>query len=458
MLTPHISVVHVPVNAIGKKRSNVFCFPKLSLNLICFGPSAVLLDKVKSGAFVPTASGIGTFSIRSTSIRSKKLRSVSDGGSRAPPRDGTICGFAATSLASSKGLLDPPPFLSYNKTRGTLLVALCDRVLCRRVNRHGCADSPWAHHHSGRCGHSSHDARPGEKHRLADDRRSRFAYPRDLRARFSRQLFRRKIFRRNQMGDVRRHHRRAHRPFLRNYWLVRRSRNRGDRGRIQRWQENDRCGQSGLGEFARQSRRDDRQTRDRAGHEHDLPHDGAAADLKQVGMVLSRHSGSDLFSDSWYECDGRSGDASPSEKAEKSCCIPCYFVIQSEIQMNDRSRAEEDLRVIRTLMERATIYRAISVPTALVGGGLSILSAVLIHLSGYPESSLGRVIRPREFAFIWIDVLVLTVIANAFFVWREAKSSGRPSLSSGMRLALRAIAPNLIVPALFTIWFLKVGV
>ena len=94
--------------------------------------------------------------------------------------------------------------------------------------------------------------------------------------------------------------------------------------------------------------------------------------------------------------------------------------------MNDRSRAEEDLRVIRTLMERATIYRAISAPTALVGGVLSILSAVLIYLSGYPESSLGRVIRPREFAFIWIDVLVLTVIANAFFVWREAKSSGRP--------------------------------
>jgi len=125
--------------------------------------------------------------------------------------------------------------------------------------------------------------------------------------------------------------------------------------------------------------------------------------------------------------------------------------------MNDRSRAEEDLRVIRTLMERATVYRAISAPTALVGGVLSILSAVLIRLSDYPQSPLRRVIRPREFAFIWIDVLVLTVIANAFFVWREAKSSGRPFISSGMRLALRAIAPNLIVPAIFTLWFLKIG-
>src|ERR1700737_5348263 len=102
--------------------------------------------------------------------------------------------------------------------------------------------------------------------------------------------------------------------------------------------------------------------------------------------------------------------------------------------MNDRSRAEEDLRVIRTLRERPTIYRAISVPTALVGGVLSILSAVLIHLSGYPESSLGRVIRPREFAFIWIDVLVLTVIANAFLIWREAKRRGRPFISRGVEL------------------------
>ena len=31
--------------------------------------------------------------------------------------------------------------------------------------------------------------------------------------------------------------------------------------------------------------------------------------------------------------------------------------------MDERHRAEEHLRIIRTLMERATIYRAISAPT-----------------------------------------------------------------------------------------------
>ena len=122
--------------------------------------------------------------------------------------------------------------------------------------------------------------------------------------------------------------------------------------------------------------------------------------------------------------------------------------------MIDRSSAEEDLRVIRTLMERAASYRAISAPTALVGGLLSLLAAAFI---ARPDILLGRALRAREFALIWIVVLVLTMIVNVFFVSREARNSGRPFVSSGMKLALRAIGPTLIVPAIFTVWFLKLG-
>jgi hypothetical protein len=125
--------------------------------------------------------------------------------------------------------------------------------------------------------------------------------------------------------------------------------------------------------------------------------------------------------------------------------------------MNERSRAEEDLRVIRTLMERATIYRAISAPTALVAGLLSILSAVMIYLNNDIQLIFGRPIGPREFAAIWIGVLILALLANTFFVWREARNSGRPFISSGMKLALRAIAPNLLIPLVFTVWFFKRG-
>jgi hypothetical protein len=125
--------------------------------------------------------------------------------------------------------------------------------------------------------------------------------------------------------------------------------------------------------------------------------------------------------------------------------------------MNERSRAEEDLRVIRTLMERATVYRAISAPAALVAGLLSILSAVMIYLNNDIQLIFGRPIGSREFAAIWIDVLVLALLANTFFVWREARNSGRPFISSGMKLAIRAIAPNLLIPLVFTVWFFKRG-
>ena len=70
----------------------------------------------------------------------------------------------------------------------------------------------------------------------------------------------------------------------------------------------------------------------------------------------------------------------------------------------ERSKAEEDLRVIRSLMERATVYRAISAPAALVAGFLSILAAAAIYLNDQ-ASRIGRT-RPA-FAAIWLVVLVL---------------------------------------------------
>ena len=115
----------------------------------------------------------------------------------------------------------------------------------------------------------------------------------------------------------------------------------------------------------------------------------------------------------------------------------------------ERSKAEEDLRVIRSLMERATVYRAISAPAALIAG-------LLVDLRR--RGDLSKSARPigqhgRMFAVVWLIVLVLAVVTNAFFIWREAKKDGRPFISSGMKLALRAIAPNLLIPAALTLWF-----
>jgi hypothetical protein len=52
---------------------------------------------------------------------------------------------------------------------------------------------------------------------------------------------------------------------------------------------------------------------------------------------------------------------------------------------------------------------------------------------------------------------VVAALANAFFLRREAEREGRPFVSSGMKLALGAIAPNLLIPAAFTVWFFQTG-
>ena len=121
----------------------------------------------------------------------------------------------------------------------------------------------------------------------------------------------------------------------------------------------------------------------------------------------------------------------------------------------ERSKAEADLRVIRSLMERAAVYRAISAPAALVAGFLSIFAAAAIYLND--QTSISRPVQGRAFAAIWLIVLILAVAANAFFIWREANKDGRPFISSGMKLSVRAIAPNLLIPAAVTIWFLVAG-
>jgi hypothetical protein len=109
------------------------------------------------------------------------------------------------------------------------------------------------------------------------------------------------------------------------------------------------------------------------------------------------------------------------------------------------AQAEEQLRVIRNLMERATIYRAISAPTALVGGILSILASILA-LDGSPRFIAG-----------WLLVLLLTLVANTWFIWQKARREGGKIFSSGLRLAIRSALPVLLVTVVLTITIWRMG-
>jgi hypothetical protein len=123
--------------------------------------------------------------------------------------------------------------------------------------------------------------------------------------------------------------------------------------------------------------------------------------------------------------------------------------------MNERTRAEEHLRVIRSLMERATIYRAISAPTALIGGLLAVATSGTIWFIDRSQDVAAADFDARLFVEIWLAILAVVLAVNTFFVGQEALKGGRVLLSSGARLAIRAIAPSLVVPAATTIWFFK---
>ena len=109
--------------------------------------------------------------------------------------------------------------------------------------------------------------------------------------------------------------------------------------------------------------------------------------------------------------------------------------------MTTEHGAEEHLRAIRQLMERATVYRAISAPTAFVGGLLSIGLAVamLIWQAGDQE----RNVDARAFFQAWFFVLLVTLTVNMLFIWRGALDRGEPLISAGFKLAIRSVTPSL---------------
>ena len=101
--------------------------------------------------------------------------------------------------------------------------------------------------------------------------------------------------------------------------------------------------------------------------------------------------------------------------------------------MTDPGSAADHLRVIRNLMERATVYRLISAPTALVGGIISL--AASLFLFWHPPA------KRTSYLLLWLAVLLVTAGANSLFIRWEAKKRNAPVYSPAFRHALFAILP-----------------
>jgi hypothetical protein len=101
--------------------------------------------------------------------------------------------------------------------------------------------------------------------------------------------------------------------------------------------------------------------------------------------------------------------------------------------MTSPQDAAGQLQTIRMLMERATVYRAISRPAALIGGLLALPAAWFASTGGN-----------MRFLSVWLAALCVTGSFNTWQLWRQARRENRAFLSSGLRLALRALVPPLL--------------
>lgn len=114
--------------------------------------------------------------------------------------------------------------------------------------------------------------------------------------------------------------------------------------------------------------------------------------------------------------------------------------------MTTREEAAEQLRVIRSMMERATIFRALSGETALIGGAAALAAAWL------SEGKLGW-----AWAAWWIIGLLAVLAFNVFQLFRLGPSHQKPFWSSGLKLAIRGAAPSIIAGGFLGLLFVRSG-
>lgn len=146
--------------------------------------------------------------------------------------------------------------------------------------------------------------------------------------------------------------------------------------------------------------------------------------------------------------------------------------------MTDQEVAADHLKIIRSLMERATVYRAISAPAALFGGIIALVTGIGMALhapdpgdpaapaansaSVFDSFALGRPdpadgLAPMSFFLIWVGVLILVGLFNSVLLWRGSRARGEDFCSSGMKLALRATAPAMLAGGVVSFLLLEAG-
>ncbi len=105
--------------------------------------------------------------------------------------------------------------------------------------------------------------------------------------------------------------------------------------------------------------------------------------------------------------------------------------------------AEENLQVIRTLMERAALYRRALAPVMLTTGMIGVAGWLVgdrFQLDGY-----------QPFLCLWFTVAAVAVVASLLIIRRQALSSSEPFWTPPTRRVALAMSPPLLAGLLFSL-------
>jgi hypothetical protein len=103
----------------------------------------------------------------------------------------------------------------------------------------------------------------------------------------------------------------------------------------------------------------------------------------------------------------------------------------------DNNWAAENLQVIRTLMERSTLYRRALAPVMLVSGSIGIAAAVVPRLIPLDTN--------RTFGLFWLAVAVVSIATALLLVRRQALKEAEPFWSVPTRRVTHALLPAFFV-------------
>ena len=103
----------------------------------------------------------------------------------------------------------------------------------------------------------------------------------------------------------------------------------------------------------------------------------------------------------------------------------------------DTNRATEHLQVIRTLMERSTLYRRALAPISLLTGALGLAAAAI----GWMK----QIEAPRTFAGYWLAVGAVCICGAYLIARQQALKDAEPFWSSPTKRVTSALAPPLLV-------------